>query len=596
MKEKQQANEADGVAVFLGRRVALWSLIVMMGLSGCAGWQSRDTAVPAAPSERGGGERQVGGNPLESLGSAEADVVYDVLLGEMALQRGKPRLAVKAYLEAARRSQDPEIAARATRVANFIRADAQALEAAEIWARLAPDAAAPKRVLTVLYLRNKQYEKAKQALRAYLEGAEPQALNQAFVQIGIMLQREADRQVALEIASALVDFYPDVPQANYLAAAAALRVGSFDRALAWADKALALKPDWADAVVLRAKALKGLGREDELRTYLAAYLENHPEEDEVRLAYARVLVDQRQLEEARDQFELLAAKMPGNKDVLFALAMLSMQFKAFDEAEGYLKQLTRLGRGSPQVHFYLGQIAEQKKDYATAIKWYSTIPQSDYYLEAQLRIAASLWPLKGLDEALRHLDGIATRDADERKEIDLFKGSLLRDAGQYQQAYEHYEKMLANYPNDPDFMYGKALVAERLNRVEEAISIFEYLTSQYPDNAAYLNALGYTLADRTRRYDEAERYVRKALELRPADPAIIDSMGWIYYRQGKLEEALKYLGKAMEMVNDGEVAAHYGEVLWKLGRREEATAVWARAREQFGDNEILQQTLRRFGQ
>ncbi len=529
-------------------------------------------------------------------GSDEAVVIYDILLAELALHRGQPRVAVDHYLDAARRSHDPEVAARATRVANFVRADAEALEAAEIWARLAPESVAPKRVLTVLYLRNKRYEDAKAMLQDYLAASDEQSLNQVFVQIGIMLQREVDREVAQDIAAALAERYSDVPQADYLAAAAALRVGEFEQALKWADLALARKPDWADAVVLRAKALKGLEREQELLDYLRDYLSRHPEQDDVRLAYARVLVDQRQLEEAREQFELLVAKMPDNRDVLFALAMLSMQFKQHDEAEGYLRQLTRLGRGSPQIHYYLGQIAEQKKDYRSAIEWYSTIPQSDYYLDAQLRIAASLWHLRGMDEALRHIERIASNDPAERKEIQLFKGMLLRDAKQYQQAYAHYQRMLKQYPDDPEFLYGQALVAERLNKIDEAVASFEYLVTQYPDNAAYLNALGYTLADRTQRYQEALDYVTKALALRPNDPAIIDSMGWVQYRLGNLEEALKYLGRAMELVDDGEVAAHYGEVLWQLGRKDEARAVWQRAREQFEDNEVLLQTLQRFGQ
>ena len=524
-----------------------------------------------------------------------ADIMYQILVAEISTQRGKPEVASEFYVNAAKSSNDPRIASRAVRIATFADKKQDALTAAKIWAENEPDNQEAKRVLSVLYLRNGNFEKAQTNLANLLK-SNPEGIGRNLLLTGALLQREASKEGGAQISNYLISLYPDQAESHYIHASLAMQNQQPADALKSIKKTLKLKPDWIEAVVLYPRILQENGLMEESLEYLANFLKKSPNEDAVRLTYARTLVDSRKLEEARSQFELLVVKMPENKDVLFALAMLSMQSKDFQEAEGYLTQLNKLGKSNPQVIFYLGQIAEQKKDYDEAIGWYSRLRAGDYYIESQLRVSVILAKHKSIKEALEHLKTINTKTTEEKREIQLFEGNLLRDFKQYQQAYDFYSKLLEESPKDTEILYFRSLVAERLDKIDVVIRDLSYVIEQNPDDAAALNALGYTLADRTGKLEEALKLIQRARDLEPEDAAIIDSLGWINFRLGNIDAALKFLKEAMDKIDDGEVAAHYGEVLWVSGDKEKAIEVWKNAKEQFSDNDILNRTMERFGQ
>lgn len=562
-------------------------LIIVLGLlNGCA-------SVGTSPSNE---EPHPAGKPGDiSFGTPEADLMYDILVGEIATQRGQPEVAATFYLDAAKKSRDAEIASRAARIASFAKEKDIALQAAKIWSEEDPDNLEATRILAVFYIRNGQAEPAK-ALITRLLDADADRTQRTVLHVGAMLQREADPKTAVEISDFITQHYPQFAETHYVHASLLIGVNETQQALSAIEKALAIKPDWVDAITLRARIMMQLGQNEEAMTYLGKYLKTHPNEDNVRLTYARALVDLRKLEEARSQFELLAVKMPDNEDVLFTLAMLSMQFHELDEAEGYLKQLYKTGKTSSQIMYYLGQIAEQKENDAEALKWYSKIDSGEYHLDAQLRIAAVLARTNSIDEALEHIHALELRNRDEKREVILFEGTLLKDAKLYSKAYKLYTRSLDEFPNDLDILYSRALVAERLDKIDEVIRDLKFVIKNDPDNAAAHNALGYTLADRTDRYEEALQHVSKALELEPEDPAVIDSIGWVYYRLGQYDKAIDYLRQAYKTIKDGEVAAHLGEALFVSGKEGEANRIWQEALEKFGDNEVLIKTMERFGQ
>jgi tetratricopeptide (TPR) repeat protein len=255
-----------------------------------------------------------------------------------------------------------------------------------------------------------------------------------------------------------------------------------------------------------------------------------------------------------------------------------------------------LGKSSSQIVFYLGQIAEQKENDAEALNWYKKIRAGEYYLDAQLRIASVMARTNTLEEALEHIHALEIRTKAEKHEVLLFEGSLLKTAKKYQMAYDLYTKGLKEFPGDIDILYSRALIAERLNLIDDVIHDLKYVLEKEPNNAAAHNALGYTLADRTDRLNEALMHIKRAMELEPGDPAVIDSMGWIYFRMGQYDKAVEYLGQAYAAIQDGEVAAHYGEALFMSGQEEKAREIWSHAKELFGDNDILLQTMKRFGE
>lgn len=529
------------------------------------------------------------------FGHPTADVMYEVLIAEIATQRGNPQIASEFYVDAAKHSRDPQIASRAVRIATFADRKEDALIAAQIWAESEPENPEAKRVLSVLYLRNGNFKQAQIQL-ADLLSADPEGIGRNLLLTGALLQREASKEGGEQIAKYLISLYPNQAEAHYIHASLAIQNDQPADALISIQKTLELMPNWIEAVVLYPRILQRNGKTEKSLAYLDDFLKTMPNEDTVRLSYARALVDSRKLDEARSQFELLVVKMPNNKDVLFALAMLSMQSRDFQEAEGYLVQLNKSGKPNPQVLFYLGQIAEQKKDFDKAISLYSRLRNGDYYLDSQLRIAVILAKDKDIAAALEHLHLITAKTDEEKRELMLFEGNLLRDFKHYQASFDFYSNILKTNPQDIEVLYFRALVAERLNKIDVVIRDLSYIIEKDPEDAAALNALGYTLADKTSKLQEALKLIQRARDLEPDDAAIIDSLGWVNFKLGNMKAAIQLMEEAMEKLEDGEVAAHYGEVLWVSGDKEKAIKVWQKAREDFSDNDVLIETMERFGQ
>ncbi len=574
----------------------IWGVLgaaMVVGLASCATspTQTNDAPAPALPAPKPFNEA-----PGDvTFGNAKADIMYEILIAEFARQRGRPDIAAKFYVDAAKQSRDPRIASRAVRIANFANNKDDALVAAKIWNEGEPENLESQRVLAVLYLRGGENEKA-QVLLDRLLSADEKSVGRNLLLTGALLQRESGKEDAAKIAAYLVTLYPDQAESHYIHASLAIQADQKEAALESIEKTLEIRPEWVDAAILYPRILLENEKSVEALDYLAGYVTRNPKNNTLRLAYARFLVDERKLEEARSQFELLAVKLPNNKDVLFSLAMLAMQGKDLDEAKSYLEQLSLNGKANSQVHYYLGQIEEQKSNFKPAIKHYSKARNGEYFLESQLRIAAIIAETEGVENARVHLQSIQTQNDNEKRKVLLFEGNLLRDFKLYQASFDFYSELLIEEPKDIDYLYYRSLVAERLDLVDIVIRDLTYVVSQNPNDAGALNALGYTLADRTDRLEEALKFIQRASELEPSDAAIIDSLGWVNFRLGNHEVALEYLKKAMEQLDDGEVAAHYGEVLWAVGKTSEAISVWSKAKKQFKDNEVLKDTLRRFDQ
>ncbi len=531
------------------------------------------------------------GTPSEE--SLRAELIYELLVADLAARQGDLETALRNYLDVARTSRDPQVARQAVRLAVLARKPKKALEAARLWVELAPDSLEPQRVLGVLLVRNGLIDEAVQTYENLIaREAEP---GPAILHVAAMLRRETDKDGALRVMRDLAQKYPNVPEAHYALASTAHWAGDADLALKEIEEALRLKPEWTAAVVLKARILVGARDLDAAIAYLQSYLTDHPKATSVRLELARRLVDARRLKAAREQFETLAAQTPDDPDVLYALAMLAMQFGDVEEAKGYLEHLYKLGKRVQAAAYFLGQVAEEQQRWEDALRWYRKVRRGEYRLDAQLRIAAILARLKGLDEALDYLDQVPLTNLDEVRRIYLFKASLLQEYKRYQAAFALLSEALTRIPDDPQILYARALVAERLDKLDVAEADLRKILEQEPKNAAALNALGYTLADRTDRLEEARKLIEAAYELQPDDPAIIDSMGWVRYREGDLEGAERYLRQAYERLDDAEIAAHLGEVLWRLGKQDEARAILRKALEKDPDDEVLRATIERLG-
>jgi tetratricopeptide (TPR) repeat protein len=326
---------------------------------------------------------------------------------------------------------------------------------------------------------------------------------------------------------------------------------------------------------------------------MAAYLERNPKSRDARLAYARMLVGERKYAEARVQFEALLAAHPDNVDVRYAVGLLALQMKDYATGEAALERLLQMNFRDPHgVRFTLGQAAEEQKKWADAMRWYESIPRGEHFLPSRLRIAGILAKQGKLDEARAFLRALDVSE-EQRVQVLVTEAQLLRDANQYHVAFNLLGEGLQAQPEQPELLYDQAITAEKLERFDVLEGNLRALIRLKPDYAHAYNALGYSYADRNLRLPEARKLIERALELSPDDYYIIDSMGWVLYRQGDLKGAAELLRRAYLGRPDAEIGAHLGEVLWKLGERGEAERIWQEAQKAQPGNETLQKTLKR---
>jgi tetratricopeptide (TPR) repeat protein len=518
-------------------------------------------------------------------------VLYEFLLAEVAGQRGNIGLSAQAYADLARRTRDPRVARRATEIAVYARMSNAAIESARIWHETDPKSKRALQALAGLLVNAGRFDEAHPYLQKLLaSGGDPA---EAFLQLNRTLASATDRSAALALVQRLAEDYPRLPQARFAVAQAAANAEKHEAALAEIQRAQEIKPDWEAAVLLEAQLLQR-GSNAKALERLAAFLKRYPNSREVRLNYARTLVAEKRFADARAEFQKLVADNPTNTEVIFAVALLSMQLNEYALAEENLKRLLELNhRDKASVRMYLGQIAEDQKHFPEALRWYSEVGQGEQFLPAQIRYAQVLAKQGKLDGARKHLRQVSASNEQQRAQLVLAEAQILREASQPKEAFDLVARALGELPDNPDLLYDYAMLADKIDRVDLLETSLKKLIKLRPDNAHAYNALGYSLADRNVRLEEARDLIDKALKLAPDDAFIIDSMGWVYYRMGRPQEALKFLRRAFAGRPDPEIAAHLSEVLWMTGERLEAEKLLQDAILKHPGNEVLKSTLRR---
>ena len=571
-------------------------LAVCAALAACAqpprAVQEEAPAPGAAPPPRAAITRPAPHRPVLPEVELSEELLFKMMLAEVALQRGQPHIAVQTYLELARETRDPRVAQRATEVAWNARFSSAALEAAGIWLQVDPGSAQARQVIAALLVNQARIADAQPHLEKWIATG-GDSIGQSFFQLSALLARHQDKPEVLKLMQALAQPYPDVPEARLAVAQAAWNAENEKVALEEARAALKLRPDWELAALFVAQVLQRQSSEEALR-YLNEYLRDHPKARDARLNYARLLVATKSYPEARRQFEVLVDEYPQNADVGMAVALLAMQASDYDAAETQLKRVLELNYKDPELaRFYLGQLNEERKRFDEALKWYATVTQGEQFITAQARYAGILAKQGRLPEARKHLQEASAHSAQQRVQLTQAEAQLLRDANAYQEAFDVLSQALAKMPDYPDLLYDHAMAAEKVNRLDILEANLKQLIKLRPDHAHAYNALGYTFADRNQRIEEAYRLIGTALKLAPDDPFIQDSMGWVLYRMGRGREGLDYLQRAFKQRPDPEIAAHLGEVLWALNERDQAQKIWSESLKAHPDNEVLQGTVKR---
>ena len=532
--------------------------------------------------------------PDSVLQPTDPNVMYHVFAAEIMGAEGDFSGAASEYLEAALVSEDPEIAERAARVAVSAGEWQMVALASDRWAMLDPASLDARELAAGSRLREGDYVGAEFQLARILElTASDQARGW---QIVISLLVPANDQVRANkvLDNLLVDFNAESNvDALFARSQFAARVGEFDKAVGFIDGAIALEPERAEFLAWSGRLAVNMGNSElALQQYRQAW-EMSQEDPKIAMPYAELL--KRNNDPVAGQAVL--AKLPDTPEMRFARIVFALDAGDRENAELlYLGFTADRYAGNPSAAFQAAQSAELLDHQLQAIDWYKQVA-GEQSLRAIMRQAYLLAGLGDVEEARNLLTQLRIQtDNTVRSQSYQAEAQILQDAGRNNEAMQLLNGALMTLPDDIALRYTRALLAVGLDQLELAESDLRQIISVEPHNAAAINALGYTLADLTERYDEAEQLILQAYELQPSDASIIDSMGWISYRLGRLREAERYLREAWESMPNAEVAAHLGEVLWVNGKQQEAREFWELGIQMNGDNEVLIKTMQRFGE
>lgn len=564
------------------------ALLLLFFFAACAqipGKTAHNASKPAQQAETGQSRL-----PNQDL---TPPILFDFLLGETALQRGDQEIATRTYLKLARSTRDPRVAQRATEIALHSRLAVPALEAAKIWVELDPNSVTARQTIAALLVNSDRLDEARPHLEKLL-ASEGGSIDEAFMQLNSLLVRNANKNATFELVRQLAQPYPELPEAHFAVSQAAWFANHFDIALAEMKQALALRPEWEMAAIYQGRILARTSNANAMEFY-KDYLKTYPKANDTRITYARLLLVEKDYVKAREQFEKLLAENPGNADVALAVGLLSMELREYDIAESNFKKALELDYRDPgMVRYYLGGIYEKTQRPNEAMEWYRSVTGGSQYIPAQIRYAVLLTKKGKADEALKHLQQLPATNDQQRAQLIIAESQLLRETGAYQKAFQLLSDGLEKLPDHVDLLYDRALAAEKIGKSDIMEQDLRKLIQLKPDHAHAYNALGYGLAEHSDRLPEALELIEKAIMLSPNDPYIMDSLGWVHYRMGNLNQGLSYLRQAFGMNPDPEIAAHLGEVLWVQGIKDEAKEIWQTALKNNPGNETLISTMKKF--
>ena len=539
-------------------------------------------------------------NAAESYGKSaqvnkfndETDFVFKYLVAEVAGQRGDLSTSSKVFYELASTTQDASLAERAAKIAAYGNVPGMTIPTIKLWAELDPTSNEAQQAMTEVLIATEKLDEAKVYLAKLFSKKETRA--GGFLYLNNLLSRSKDKKAVLNLVQSLAAPYPELAEAQFAIAQSAYTANQNNVALHALDKAEMLKPGWILSALLKGQILFNQTPQSSIDFY-QAFLEKYPDSNEIRTNMAKIMVSQKQYEDAKKQYPTILQYGNNSPEISAVIGLLSFQAGDFSEAEGYFqKALTQNFKDTDQLYIYLAQVIEKQSRYDEAITWYKKVRPGPHFLEAQIDFSNLISNTQSVDKAIELLDAIEDLTTEQQIIVIQTQASLLAKAKRDKDAFELLENAVKNLPNTPELIYDYARAAERVNKLDIMERELRKTISAKPDFAAAYNALGYSFADRNINLDEAVTLIEKALTLSPNDHYMLDSLGWAYYRKGKLDKAIKYLEQAYQINQDPEIAAHLGEVLWQKGRHVEAKKIWTDAINKNPDNEVLISTTNKF--
>ena len=567
------------------------TLLLALGLliGGCAATGSTPhSPSPAIPALPVAAEVPVSEEPVVQ-GQFSAETMYALLAAEIGGQRNRFDLALDNYLEQAVVTRDPGIIERAMEIAEFLGARQQALDMAMLWIDVAPDNPDALRAAALQLARAGQHDDAMRIMQQVLQLQDDTHFDLLAL---AALQTDSDtRQGLLTTLLSLLEQHPDNPQLSFAAALLLQEEQRPEEALALLNKHTRHNRSSA-SVMLQSRLYAGQGEMDEAIAVLRQGVEVFPEDHRLRLLLARMLVNAEDYPGAIVHFRELSRQNPDDEEMQLALALIELESGDIEAAVNDLQQMLDQDPDNAAAAFHLGAALERAGQKDEAVAAWQAIRVGDEYLPSRLRISRLLIEQQRFDQLATFMRDERNSNPQRALELYLVEIESLMPASP-ERALQRINEALLEFEGSTNLLYTRAILAERLGNPAGLETDLRSILQREPENAMALNALGYTLADRNERLDEALQLIEQAHKLKPEDPAVLDSLGWVHYRLGNLELAEELLRRAFAAFPDAEVGAHLGEVLWQQGKKREAQRVWSDAGENADDTSLIGQTRER---
>jgi tetratricopeptide (TPR) repeat protein len=561
-------------------------MIILVFLSGCASSPEKSGAQEEVVEPVKIAEPKEKTQQGEIKTAIDPDVMYMLMAAELAGQREQYAIALEGYMEVAKRVKDPRFAERAVKIAMYMKDAHKADEAVSLWLKQDPENSTARKIAALSALRAGNKQAAVDHLNAALR-ADPAGFEKTALELANVLQNDGKSDFFYEVLDVLAVKNPGQAMVYYVQSLLAMEMKNNVLAEKKVQQALNIQPDWDKALVFQAQIAIFSGDLTKAKTMLRNASVKSPENDKLKKLLAQVLIKATEYEAAGEVYQGIVSANPNDGESRIALALVHLQLDRDGKAEDIFKQLLDRPEWQNQASFYLGKIEEKRGHTQKALAWFDKVTDGPLVFESANSAVSLLVKDRQFDEAELRLNLLSERFPKQKLRIILMQAGLYGQQEQYGKAFKLLTDALAGQPDQRDLLYTRALTAERLNKLDVLEADLKRILAKYPDDAEALNALGYSLLDHADRYAEAEKYLQQALKLQPDEAVIMDSFGWLQFKQGKHESALGYLERAYAKQQEAEIASHLAEVLWVLGRKDEARKIFSKAIKKAPDDEYL---------
>ena len=524
--------------------------------------------------------------------SIDPEILYTLLTAELAGQRGQYNIALDGYIEVAKRTQDPKFSERAVMIAMYVKNSNKTKEALNLWLRQDPKNLSARKIAALLALKTGNKSEATEHLNAMIV-FDSAGFESALLELTDVIEKEGRVDIIGDVLDDLSKQHKDKAEIYFIQSLLALQKKDKNLAETKIQQALRLKPDWEKALILQAQIAVFSGDLDKAKLLLSDASDKYPENSKINRMLAQILIKTGGYKEAIEVYQKIILTDPKDVESQFAEGLVYLQLDQDQQAQDIFKKMLDQPDWRYQACFYLGKIEEKQGHLKKALSWFDQVIDGPFVFDASVSAISMLQKERRLEEANSRLSLLQIKFPKQKLRLVLVQADLYNQQKKYEEALAILTNGLIDFPDQKELLYTRALIAERINKFDMAEIDLKKILEIDPNNVEALNALGYTLLNNPSRYAEAEKFLGKALALEPNEAVIIDSYGWLQFKLGNFEAALKYLQQAYEKQPENEIAAHLAEVLWVLDRKDEAKKIFNKAIKGSLDDEYLQDFQRR---